>query len=161
MSNQISTQANRLWQILAAPETFDSYRQAIVKTGIIFKETAILLWLTLCLGLVALEAIGAGSVSAGRSFKAWFSRLKEADTDQIATETGKALLSAGKTGLAFTITQARGQLGLSEKPRLLEPELVSAENKVSPIPAKASTSPTEPLTPSPAVEAAAKATEQE
>ncbi|NJL67370.1 MAG: hypothetical protein HC894_12415 [Microcoleus sp. SM1_3_4] len=52
MSNQISTQANKFWQLVSAPNTRSTYQQAIAITGQILREAALLIWLTLCFVLV-------------------------------------------------------------------------------------------------------------
>jgi DNA-directed RNA polymerase specialized sigma24 family protein len=130
MSNQISAQANKLWQTISAQETIATYRQALSLTGAIVRETAILVWLVLCLALVAIDWFWTSSISAGRQFRTWVDGFDKTDTQQFASEAGKALVSASKSSLLFTVSRAREQLGLPEKqePTLVLPEKQDLKN---------------------------------
>lgn len=134
MSNQIKNQADKLWQTLSAPTTFSTYQQALNLTWSILKETVLLLWLVLCLVLVFFDWFGNTAIALGRRAKTWFDNLQTSETDQIASDTGKALLEVGKTGIASTLSLARAQLGLPEKPAattLSTPAIASAPPTVS------------------------------
>lgn len=120
MSSQLSSQASKLWSLVSAQTTLDIYKQAITVTWQILKETALLIWLAMCLVLVLFDWIGTNSILAGRGLKQWFANLQQSETDQLASDTGKALLTVGKTGIASTIALAREQLGLPEKPSLVD-----------------------------------------
>ncbi|HEY9646555.1 MAG TPA: hypothetical protein V6C88_09310 [Chroococcidiopsis sp.] len=122
MSKQISAQATKLWQVLSASSTLETYKQTITVTWQILKETALLLWLVVCLVLVAYDWIGTTAVLTGRRLKTWYAQLQNANTDQLASQTGQTLLQVGKTSFASTVALAREQLGLPEKPPLPEPE---------------------------------------
>lgn len=115
MSNQISTQATKFWQLVSAPSTANTYQQTIAVTGQLLKEAALLVWLVLCLGLVFFDWVGTTAVTLGGQLRNWVNALGQTSSDQVATNTGKALLSVGKTGIASTIALARNQLGLPEK----------------------------------------------
>jgi hypothetical protein len=132
MSTQISSQATKLWQIISAPKTLEAYQQAIAVTWQILKETALLVWLTICLVLVLFDWLGTTAVTTGHNVKNWFNSLKETSSDQIASETGKAILTVGKTGIASTVALAREQLGLPEKPALPKPEPTPAKPASAP-----------------------------
>ncbi len=134
MSNQISAQATKLWQVLSASSTLETYRQTINVTWQILKETALLLWLIVCLVLVAYDWIGTTAVLTGRRLKGWYGQLQSANTDQLASQTGQTLLQVSKTSFASTIALAREQLGLPEKPPLPEPE-PAPEPTPAPVPA--------------------------
>jgi hypothetical protein len=115
MSNRFSAQLSKLQQLLAAPETFAAYRQVFVVTLSILKECLMLAWLTVCLVLVVFDWISTSAVSTGQRSKDLLENLTEVNSEDLASETGKAILSAGKAGLAYTISQAKEQLGLSEQ----------------------------------------------
>ncbi len=134
---QLQEQATKVWQTITGAETIATYRQAIMVTWTIIRETAILLWLTLCLVLVVGDWFYTTAVTAGRKTRQWFSSVQQAESDQIASETGKALLTAGQNSVSSIVAQARTQLGLPEKP----PVQVDIAN------APASTSSTTPSTP--------------
>lgn len=137
MSNQIKTQANKLWQTLSAPTTLSTYQQTLNLTWQILKETALLLWLVICLALVFFDWFGNTAIALGRNSKNWFDNLKASETDQIATDTGKALLEVGKTGIASTLSLARAQLGMPPKPEAPAPApAIAAAKPAAPAPAK-------------------------
>jgi hypothetical protein len=116
MSNRFLAQLSKLQQLLAAPETFGAYRQVVTVTYSILKECLILVWLTVCLVLVVFDWMGTSAVATGQRSKNLLENLKEVNSEDLAADTGKSILSAGKAGLAYTVSQAREQLGLSEKP---------------------------------------------
>lgn len=116
MSSPISVQANKVLKTLSDPATASAYQQAGAVTWTLIKETGILLWLVLCLALVAFDWFYNTAVSSGRNFRGWFDNLDQPDTNRIASEAGRALLSAGKNSLNYTIAKARVQVGLPEKP---------------------------------------------
>jgi hypothetical protein len=115
MSNQFSAQLTKLQQLLAAPSTVEAYRQVFTITYSIFKEVLMLAWLTICLVLVLFDWIGTNAISTGQRSKDLLENFKEVNSEEFASETGKSILSAGKAGLAYSVAQAREQLGLSEK----------------------------------------------
>jgi len=110
--DRIKAQADKLWTLLLAPDTYAVYKNFVTTTWSILRETGLLLWLSLCLFLVVFEWFWNNSLQAGRNTRNWFNNL-EGSNEQIASETGKALLSAGKNSLDFTITTAKQQLGLA------------------------------------------------
>jgi len=118
MSQQISSQANKFWQLLTAQSTLDTYRQAVNLTWSILKEAVLLVWLVICLVLVLGDWFWEKSVGLGRQTRLWVNGLQTINTDQVASQAGKAIVEAGKSSLTYTIAQARGQLGLPEKPGL-------------------------------------------
>lgn len=109
--DRMKAQWEKLWQILSEPKTYVTYTEAIQVTWTILKETGLLAWLGICLCLVVFEWFWKTAIASGRNFRNWFNNL-EGSSDQIASETGKALLSAGKNSLDFTISTAKAQLGM-------------------------------------------------
>jgi len=116
MSNQFLAQLSKLQQLLAAPTTLGAYTQVFAVTYNILKESVVLAWLTVCLVLVLFDWMSTNAIATGQRSKDLLENLKEVKSEELASETGKSILSAGKAGLAYTISQARDQLGLSEKP---------------------------------------------
>lgn len=150
MSQQISSQANKFWQLLTAPSTLDTYRQAINLTWSILKEAILLIWLVICLVLVLGDWFWEKSVGLGRQTRIWVNGLQTVNTDQMASNAGKAIVSAGKNSLTYTLAQAREQLGLPEKsisPSLPAP---SGGTVVTPVEVKATSEPTKVTTTVPA-----------
>lgn len=147
MSKQISSQANKVWQIVTAPDTAVTYQQALSLTWTIVKEAALLVWLVLCLVLVVFDWFWTNSIYAGRRARLWIESFDQQDTNQMATEAGKALVTTSRNSLAFAISQARERLGLPEKQ---EPTLPVIEKQ--PALSEPVASPTPTPTPSPAIE---------
>jgi hypothetical protein len=115
MSKQISSQATKVWQLLSAQDTLATYRQTLGLTGQILKEIASLLWLVLCLGLVAFDWLWNNSSTAWKNIQSWFSNFDTNNTEKMASEMGQAITSFGKNTLSYTLSQARDQLGLPQK----------------------------------------------
>jgi hypothetical protein len=114
--NKIQAQAANLWQRLSAPDTGATYQQAALLTWDILKETATLFWLVICLFLVASEWFWKTSVQLGSDFRAWLSGIEQSSPDRVVSEAGRALLSAGRNSVGFTLSQAKEQLGISLEP---------------------------------------------
>lgn len=108
---RIKTQADKLWKLLSNPDTFATYQKALQVTWDILRETGLLVWLVICLVLVVFEWFWKTAVGSGRRFRAWFDGI-QGSSDQLASEAGKALLTAGKNSLDYTLSQAKTQLGL-------------------------------------------------
>ncbi|WP_287280641.1 hypothetical protein, partial [Okeania sp. SIO2G5] len=106
-----------------------------------------LLWLVLCLVLVIFDWGYDVSTSAGRSARSWWEGISKSDSNDIATETGKQLVEASKASLSSTISQARSQLGLPDKPAASSASASNGALKPAPAPAK----PTAPTTTSSSV----------
>lgn len=172
MSQQIQTQAAKLWQTVQDPETAETYRKTGLVTWTLIKETGYLLWLVVCLVLVLGEWIWKSGYRAGWNFRDWINSLERPTTDRLLSETGKSLLTAGKTGVAIALSTAKDQLGIETEP---EPVAVSAAPSIpaaAPEPAKkistpeststAATSSASAYSPPPAASASApSATEEE
>ena len=116
MSSKIQAQAAKFWQSVVSAETLNAYTKAIDVTWTMFKEAAILLWLVLCLVLVIFDWGSDVATSAGRGARSWWDGMSKVDNNDIAAETGKQIVAASKASLSSTISQARSQLGLPDKP---------------------------------------------
>ncbi|MGB3614657.1 MAG: hypothetical protein WBA10_12760 [Elainellaceae cyanobacterium] len=116
MTQRIRLQAQQFWQALAGSKTRQSYRSALTTTWTIIREGSLLLWLLICLVLVAFDWGTATAIAAGRASRDAVSRLDNIQSDTIVADTKQTLLSVGKTSVAATLAQARGQLGLPSAP---------------------------------------------
>ncbi len=139
MTQRLRRQASQFWQVLSGPETRRAYGSAVAKTGAIVREGGLLIWLLVCLVLVAFDSGVAAAIAAGRASRSLVSRLSHTQPDAIAVNTKQSLLSAGQTGLATTLSQARQQLGLPQKPEAT-PQ-AAAPNAVPEVTASKTTAP--------------------
>jgi hypothetical protein len=129
--NRIRVQAAKFWQLLTAPDTLESYKKVGLLTWDILKEAGLLVWLVVCLVLVAFEWLWRTAFGAGQNFRDWINQL-EGTGDRAASEAGRALLSASVNSLSYTITQAKTQLGI---PLTAQPEPELATTPPPPAPA--------------------------
>jgi hypothetical protein len=146
MSNQIQTQASKVWQTVTDPSTAATYQQTLTVTWSILKETGYLLWLVVCLVLVFGEWIWKTGYRTGWNFRGWINSFEQPSADQVLSETGKSILEVGKTTAAAAIAAAKDQLGIEDKP---EPPLVTSSPrppKPDPVP-----QPTPVATPEPPI----------
>lgn len=133
---RIQAQANKLWQIISNPSTAKTYQDTLAITWAILKETGQLLWLVLCLGLVAGDWFWKKSYKAGQDTRVWIDTMQtkvetpagEGDeaisTANFLGETGKSLLATGQAGVTRLLNTAKEQLGIevtSESPALPTP----------------------------------------
>lgn len=127
MSNQISLQANKLWQLISASTTAAIYQQALSVTWQILQETGKLLWLVFCLVLVGFDWFWNNSVRLGRQTRAWFDRFDRTN-DVAAAEMGQEVMSSMKSSFSALLAKARKQLGVSS------PSSMSTESAIVPSP---------------------------
>jgi hypothetical protein len=141
---KIKTQAALVWQLLSASETYGVYQNALSTTWKILKEAGLLVWLVICLTLVFGDWFWKTGVGAGQNARAWFDNLQEGSNDQLASETGKALLTVGKSSLLSTLSLAKTQLGLEDETPAPEPTKTAAKPAPAPAPAPAAAAPATP-----------------
>jgi len=110
--DRIKAQFHKLQTLLLDPQTYAVYKNVGLTTWAIVREAALLVWLCLCLFLVGFEWFWRNSQAAGRNTRTWLDHL-EGSNEQVASETGKALLMVGRNSLDYTIATAKQQLGLS------------------------------------------------
>lgn len=151
--NRLKEQFQKLWATLTGDETLPTYRKALDLTWQILKETLILLWLVLCLVVVAGEWVWNGAIALVNQSKTVLEKAKDTSSDQMVTDTGKALLTASSDSVAFAIDRAKEQLGLPVQPRVKpapKPPSPSTQDKSDPTDA----TPSEPASdsaPAPAI----------
>ena len=121
MENRIQQQATKVWQAASEPGVIGAYTQALTLTWNLIKEVAILVWLVLCLVLVAGDWLWINGKAAISNLQTWFSRMKEVETTEVASDAGKVLANVSKQGATAIVSYAKTQLGLQEE-RDTEPE---------------------------------------
>lgn len=144
---RLKEQFQTLWALLASADTLMAYRRVVTVTGQIIKETLILLWLVLCLGIVALEWLGRSAIAVGQWSKGAVDRAQDLSGDRVVADTGEALKTASLGSLRFALDQAKTQLGLpvtpptppspkpeAPKPEPPKPEAPQAEPAIAPPP---------------------------
>lgn len=139
--DSIQVQASKLWDLLFAKETAETYQNTLNLTGTILKETAQLIWLIICSAFVFGAWFSDTTVRSGKSIRDWVDQKANpsaAPTDQTSiVDTGKSLLDTGRVGIAKLLNQAREQLGIAPE-ELPAVERTIQAVKPTPEPAKAS-----------------------
>ncbi|MGK7906614.1 MAG: hypothetical protein AB4040_05205 [Synechococcus sp.] len=126
-NNKVQPQLQKLWNVVSSQRTRDAYVETAAVTVEIAKETAVLLWYVVLLVLVGSDALITFGRKTVHNVRLMVGGLDNSKSMQdIASDTGQALVTASQNTLATAIAQARNQLGLPEK---IEPEL-------PPLPAK-------------------------
>ncbi|MEO1593303.1 MAG: hypothetical protein AAFU71_18715 [Cyanobacteria bacterium J06632_22] len=120
---KLQAQASKLWQLLFDPETAATYQKTLSLTGVILKETALLLWLFFCSIFVLGAWLGKTGLAWGRDTRTWIDSQSqsEADSGATAAATGQAILDAGQSGAYFLLDKAYEQLGLDKPERPAKP----------------------------------------
>lgn len=127
MSSPVTVQASKVWQLLTASSTANSYKQAIEVTGTILKETTYLFWLVFCLVLVAGEWLWHRSISTGRSTRAWIEDMgktapaQSSDPGQTASQMWQNLLTSTQSASQSLLAKAKQQLDLPSTPVATKP----------------------------------------
>ena len=142
--NKIQPQLQKLWNVVSKEETRKTYTETISVTAEIVKETAVLAWYLILLVLVGSDALvmfGRKTLHNVRQLANGLDNSKS--MNDIATDTGKALATAGQGAVSSLLSQARTQLGLPERTAL---ELPSMPQKIAePEPVPVAAPPPEPV----------------
>ena len=144
--DSIQVQASKLWDLLFAKETAETYQTTLNLTGTILKETAQLLWLIICSAFVFGAWFSDTTVKSGKSIRDWVDQKANpsavsADQTSLA-DTGKSLLDTGRVGVAKLLNQAREQLGIDpEELPAVERTIQAVKPTPEPAPAKATPAP--------------------
>ncbi len=114
MTNPVQTQASKIWQTLTAPETAATYAKAVTLTWTLLKDIGYIIWLVLCLGLVAGEWIWKTGYKTGWEVRDWVNNLDrpKVDTAGISSESSATLVESLKEGLSNALIAAKTQLGM-------------------------------------------------
>jgi hypothetical protein len=113
VSYQLQNQLSAWWQTVSSEETFNTYQKTIQTTWQILQETAKLLWLFLCLGLVLFTWIGDTTQQSGQQLKTWVNSIPEPKAEHIWSEVRTRLSALSRSSATSMVAQAREQLGLS------------------------------------------------
>ncbi|MEM9567336.1 MAG: hypothetical protein AAF974_03430, partial [Cyanobacteria bacterium P01_E01_bin.34] len=134
--NKIQPQLQKLWNVVSKEETRNTYINTIAVTAEIVKETAILSWYFILLVLVGSDSLVMFSRKTVHNVRQLVSGLDNSKSvNDIASDTGKALATAGQGAVSSLLSQARTQLGLPERSGL---ELPPLEEKIAePVPVAA------------------------
>jgi hypothetical protein len=117
--DKIKAQAGKVGQLVFAGETSSTYGKALTLTWDILRETALLVWLVVCLVFVGGEWFWHTAIGLGAKARAWYEGLSQTDDSGEAksfTDMGQSLLTAGENGATFLLYQAKKQLGLDAEP---------------------------------------------
>jgi hypothetical protein len=128
MSYPLRSQISLWWQTVSSEETLNIYQNTVQVTWKILQETAKLLWLFLCLGLVFFDWFRNTAVNSGGQLKTWVNSLQEPKAEYVWSEVVKFTKSVGQNGTTRLLDQAREQLGLLAP----EPSPVAKTTTISP-----------------------------
>ncbi len=137
--DKIKAQADKLWRLIANPATGETFQKTITLTWSLLKETGLLLWLVLCLGLVLGDWFWKYSYQAGQRARIWVNDLQTPKPSEAAVEvpdaspntskmlstTGKSLLAAGQASIKAVLNTAKGQLGIEIPPEPEHPKSIN------------------------------------
>ena len=131
------------------PDTATTYQKMLSLTGVILKETALLLWLFFCSIFVLGAWLGKTGLAWGRDARTWIDSQgqTEADSGETAAATGQAILDAGQSGAYFLLDKAYEQLGLDKPERPAKPAVASAPVKKATVTKAPAAKPSTPKTP--------------
>ena len=117
--DRVKSQAAVVSQLLFSPKTAEAYKNALVLTGQIIKEVALLVWLVICSVFVFGAWFGDFSMNTGKTARTWWEKQQTVSEDgnEAAAATGKALLDVSQNGANFLLDKAREQLGLEKLAR--------------------------------------------
>lgn len=117
---RIKAQGRKVSSLIFSASTGAVYKQMFALTWQIVRETALLLWLVVCLVFVAAEWFYRRSIALGRSTRRWSSNLGQvaasATEPRSLSTVGQSMLGAGQAGATFLVTQARRQLDMADPP---------------------------------------------
>ncbi|MGD1941433.1 MAG: hypothetical protein ACFB0G_08960 [Leptolyngbyaceae cyanobacterium] len=136
---KIKGQASRVSELVFAADTATTYQKAIVLTLKILRETAVLLWLAVCLVFVGGEWFWKNSISLGRKGRDWYNDLQAPSADEepkSATAIGQSALTALGTSTETLLYKAKQQLGIDAQPPAPKPvaPTTSAPKPATPAP---------------------------
>jgi uncharacterized membrane protein len=111
----IVEQFNKLKQMFLVNDTVPTLSKSLLLLSVLLKEVAVLFWLALCWGIVALS-LGVETVTQiAQRFNGWRNRLYEVGQHQsfkdIAPITAQSIFSNGKQTIQALVAQARKQVG--------------------------------------------------
>ncbi|MGD1905511.1 MAG: hypothetical protein ACFB0C_05880 [Leptolyngbyaceae cyanobacterium] len=151
----IKVQANKVSQLIFASDTVGTYQRALTLTWDILRETALLIWLVICLIFVGGEWLWNTAIDLGQKGRAWYESLSDKKAEpgepQSFESISKSVLSAGESGAAFLLYRAKQQLGIDADPpapkTVRKPTETAKPVAATPAPPPAPVAPPAPVTP--------------
>jgi len=140
----VQAQLAKLWKLLTDADTLGTYQRAVRLTWEILQETARLIWLGLCLLLVAGASGWMLSIWAGQQARVWWENAQKSDQEPVLNQMGRALVEAGRSSLMNALETARQELGVEEGP--LKSLVQTIEAKPDPIATAPTASPSDQAT---------------
>lgn len=149
---KIKGQASRVSELVFAADTAATYQKAIILTLKILRETAVLLWLAVCLVFVGGEWFGKSAINLGRQGRDWYNDLQSPSTEEpkSATAIGQSALTAIGTSTETLLYKAKLQLGIDAEPpapKPVAPTVTSTPKPAAPAPPPAPQATAAPPTP--------------
>ena len=151
MSSPLEAQAKTWVETISSEETIAAYQKvlqslitavqalwdAILVSWTILKETGKLVWLFICLGLVAFDWLIDGVKKLFEKIKGLSEQTSNVDNENYFADISKVLLEAGKTSAVQAVSQAREQLGMpkAERPTAATPPVAAKPAAPAPSPA--------------------------
>jgi hypothetical protein len=141
MSEPLRSQISYWWQTVSSEETLNTYQNALQITWNILRETAKMLWLFLCLGLVFFDWFRDTAITSGRRLKAWVDSLQEPKAEHAWAGIVQWLKSVGQLGTSKLLNQAREQVGIAPTRPIVQPSMASASVSAAPVSARSEVQP--------------------
>ena len=151
--DSIQVQASKLWDLIFAKETAETYQTTLNLTGTILKESAQLIWLIICSVFVFGAWFSDTTVKSGKGIRDWLDTQSNGGTAEEAkplADTSKELLDKGRTSVTYLLNQAREQLGLEAmetppaKPAAAKKAPAASKPAATPAAAKPAATPVDP-----------------
>jgi hypothetical protein len=107
----ITEQFNKLKQLFLVNDTARTFEKSLRLLFVLIRESMILIWLSICWGVVALNWVGAHSTQIGQGVKDWWNAFHAGDPHKskmdIATETVQ-------NAMQKLVVNAKKQVGLQD-----------------------------------------------
>lgn len=116
--DKIKGQAAKVGELVFASETGAAYQKTLGLTWNILRETAILLWLVVCLLFVGVEWFWQTATTLGKKARSWYETLSQPSPQEEKSfgEIGQSLWDTVQSGAAVLLYQAKQQLGIDAEP---------------------------------------------
>lgn len=116
--DKIKGQAAKVGELVFASETGAAYQKTLGLTWNILRETAILLWLVVCLLFVGVEWFWQSATTLGKKARSWYETLSQPSPqeEKSFSEMGQSLWGTVQNGAAVLLYQAKQQLGIDATP---------------------------------------------
>ncbi len=106
-SINIANQFQKLKELFLLKDTAKTFTKSLQLLFIVFKESMILIWLSLCWCIVALSLLGDGVIQTTKRINNWWSSLSSPDTSK-----KEVAITTFKGAIHSLISKAKKQVGL-------------------------------------------------